>query len=137
MEYKKLIKYPHLGPEDAAIWARFIAKNPGFFNNVEYDVKVGQGRDYSSLPKDQYSEDLKNLSLKRIDVVGFRQGEILVIELKPAATLAAIGEAIGYTQLFKEQDKTGKRISPAIITDQILPDIENVAEKNGVLIFQA
>jgi len=137
MEFKKLIKYPHLGPEDAAIWARFIDKNPNFFKSVEYDVKVGQGRDYSSLPKNQYSEDLKNLSLKRIDVVGFRQGEILVIELKPAATLAAIGEAIGYTQLFKEANPSAGRILPAVITDQILPDMENIAEKNGVLIFQA
>ena len=137
MEYKKLIKYPHLGPEDAAIWARFIAKNPGFFESVEYDVKVGEGRDYSSLPADQYSEDLQYLSFKRIDVIGFRDSEIYIIELKPQANLQAMGEALGYAQLFKEQDKTGRKILPAIITNQILPDMENIAEKNGVLIFQA
>ncbi len=137
MEYKKLLKYPHLGPEDATIWTRFIDKYPNFFESVEYDVKVGEGRDYSKLPKDEFSEDLKYLSLKRIDVVGFRSGEILVIELKPAATLAAIGEAMGYTQLFKEANPAAGKILPAIITDQILPDMENICSKNGMLIFQA
>jgi len=137
MEYKKLLKYPHLGPEDATIWSRFIDKNPGFFESVDYDVKVGAGRDYSALPEDEFSEDLKYLSKKRIDVVGFRPGEIFVIELKPKADLRALGEAVGYASLYREIGPIDKRILPVLITDEKLPDIEALCLKMGVLLFLA
>lgn len=104
---------------------------------MDYDVKVGEGRDYSTLPEDKFSEDLKYLSKKRIDVVGFRGDEIFVIELKPKADLRAIGEAFGYASLYREIGPADKRIQPVVITDEILPDIQNVCSKMGVLIFKA
>ena len=137
MEYKKLLKYPHLGPEDTAIWTRFIEKNPDYYENCDYDVKVGEGRDYSELPKDVYSEDLKYLSKKRIDVVGFRPGEIHVIEVKPSAGLSAIGQAFGLAELFRVEAPADKRILPVIITDQLLPDMEQLCAKMGVLLYLA
>ena len=137
MEYKKLLKYPHLGPEDSAIWAKFIEKNPDFYLEVDYDVKVGEGRDYSELPKDVYSDDLKYLSKKRIDVVGSRPGEIHVIEVKPSANLSAIGQAFGLAELFRVEAPAYKRILPVVITDQLLPDMEKLCSKMGVLLFVA
>ena len=137
MEYKKLLKYPHLGPEDSAIWDRFIEKNPGVYRSVEYDVKVGEGRDYSGLPEDEYSADLKFLSKKRIDVVGFTDKEIHVIELKPSAGLSALGQALGLSELYRKAVPTDKRVVGVVITDQILPDMEALCAKSGVWLFQA
>ena len=137
MEYKKLLKYPHLGPEDSAIWDRFIEKNPGAYSAVDYDVKVGEGRDYSALPEDEYSEDLKYLSKKRIDVVAFTGNEIHVIELKPSAGLSAIGQALGLADLYRVIAPADKRVVPVVITDQILPDIEALCAKQGVWLFIA
>ena len=137
MEYKKLLKYPHLGPEDTAIWSRFIEKNPNHYKSVDYDVKVGEGRDYSSLPEDQYSEDLKYLSKKRIDVVAFVNGEIHVIELRPSAGLSAIGQALGLADLYRVIAPADKRVVPVVITDKILPDMEVLCVKMGVWLFVA
>ena len=137
MEYKKQLKYPHLGPEDTAIWSRFIEKNPDYYLEVDYDVKVGEGRDYSDLPKDVYSEDLKYLSKKRIDVVALRDNEIHVIEVKPSAGLSAIGQALGLANLYRVESPADKRIVPVIITDQLLPDMEALCLKMGVWLLLA
>ncbi len=39
--FKILAKYPHMKPEDIAVWERFINKNPGYFDTVDYDVHLG------------------------------------------------------------------------------------------------
>ena len=137
MEYKKKLKYPHLGPEDTAIWSRFIEKNPDFYSDVKYDVKVGEGRDYSDLPKDVYSGDLKYLSKKRIDVVALRDNEIHVIEVKPSAGLSAIGQAFGLAEIFRSTGPADKKILPVVITDQLLPDMEALCSKMGILLYLA
>lgn len=137
MEYKKQLKYPHLGPEDTEIWNRFIEQKPNFYSDVDYDIKVGEGRDYSTLPEDEYSEDLKYLSKKRIDVVALRPGEIHIIELKPRANLSALGQAVGLASIYREAGPADKRIVPVVITDEILPDMEKISAQMGVLLFQA
>ena len=137
MEYKQLLKYPHLGPEDTKIWSKFIEKNPDYYLEVDYDVKVGEGRDYSALPEDEYSDDLKYLSKKRIDVVALRDNEIHIIELKPSAGLSAIGQAFGLAELYRATNPIEKRVVPVVITDQLLPDMEKICAKMGVWLFLA
>ena len=137
MQYKQLAKYPHLGPEDAKIWDTFIQNNPEYFESVEYDLRVGEGRDYSEHPDDQYKADMIHLSKKRIDVVGFRLNEIYIIELKPNANMSAIGQVVGLTKLYQAENKTTRKIYPVIITDEILPDMANLCGQMGVLIYLA
>ena len=135
MEYIARLRYPHLGPEDAAIWSKFIQRKPNFYDLVEYDAKVGEGRDYSEHPDDQYKADMVLLSRKRIDVIGFKAGEIHIIELKPKATLSAIGQVIGLMKLYQAENQTTAKIMPVIITDEILPDMANLCGQMGVLLF--
>jgi len=137
MDYKKQLKYPHLGPEDTAIWSRFIEKYPDYYKSVDYDVKVGEGRDYSGLPEDEYSDDLKYLSKKRIDVVAFTDSDIHVIEVKPRAGLSAIGQSLGLADLYRAIAPADKLVKAVMITDQILPDMEALCLKMNVLIFVA
>ena len=137
MDYKKQLKYPHLGPEDTAIWSRFIEKYPDYYKSVDYDVKVGEGRDYSGLPEDEYSDDLKYLSKKRIDVVAFTDSDIHVIEVKPRAGLSAIGQSLGLADLYRAIVPADKLVKAVLITDQILPDMEALCLKMNVLIFVA
>lgn len=135
MKYEKLLKYPHLGPEDAKIWDRFIAQNPTFFDSVEYDVKVGEGRSYSMFPDSNVREDMRYLSKKRIDVVGFDKGKTYVIELKPKATLAAIGQVEGLSDLYRETFKAGGVVIPCIITNEEIPDMRRLCKKRGIEYF--
>jgi hypothetical protein len=137
MEYKQLLKFPHLGPEDEAIWRKFIEQNPSEYSTVEYDVRVGEGRDYSEHPNDEYKADMIHLSKKRIDVIGFKLDEVHIIELKPKASLSAIGQVLCLKELYKRQNKTSLKIKPVIITDELLPDVPSLCLKMNILLFLA
>lgn len=133
MLYQKAQKYPHLGPEDAKIWTEFIVNNPAFFKAVEYDVRVGEGRDYSDYEEGPIKQDMEHLSKKRIDVVGFRSEEIWVIELKPNAGMSAIGQALSLADLYRDIAPREKVVLPVVITDEEIPDARHLCKKLGVL----
>ena len=133
MPYRKYLKYPHLRPEDAKIWDEFMASNPTFFKEVEYDVKVGEGRDYSNYPEGPIKQDMELLSKKRIDVIGFTDEEIYVIEIKPKAEMKAIGQALSLADLYADIALRDKVILPTIITDEEIPDTANLCEKLGIV----
>ena len=131
--FKKLAKYPHLRPEDIKVWEAFIDSHPDFYSSVDYDVKVGEGRDYSSKPDDVFRKDLELLSKKRIDVVGYRNNVIDVIELKPKAGPRALGQAVSYASLYRLTFKPEKNVLPVIITDEEIPDMRSLCLEMNVL----
>ena len=135
--FKKFARYAHLGPKDVKIWEKFIDNNPRFFSEVEYDVKVGEGRNYSLFPEDKIREDMEYLSKKRIDVVGFSGPDIYVVELKPKAGMSAIGQVLSLAELARDIFPSTSRILPAIITDEEIPDTRALCLKMGVLFLIA
>lgn len=137
MEYKHFLKYPHLGPFDTEIWNRFISKNPDFFMSVDYDVKVGQGRNYSLFPDSVIKSDMEYLSKKRIDVVGFYADKIYIIELKFRATFSAVGQVKGLAELYEKMYSGNKVIVPCIISNEITPDMPDFCRKQGVSLILA
>lgn len=134
VDYKKLPKYPHLMPEDVAVWEKFISRYPDYFDKVAYDVAIGKGRDYSMLPKDKYRDDLELLTKKRIDVIGIRGDETSIIEIKPVGNPQAIGQLLVYWNLFREQYPGSVFPFPTLICNYIDPDTRIVAESEGVRI---
>jgi len=135
--YEKLLRYPHLRPADKEIWDRFIDDNPKFFREVIYDARVGEGREYAEYPMPQVKSAMEYLSKKRIDVVGFRDDLIYVIEIEPKASLEAIGQALSLAELFRDVAPIDKTVIPAIITDEILPDIKELCSRMGVELLLA
>lgn len=132
VDYTQLAKYPHLSDRDSRIWDKFIKQNPGFFEKVEYDVKVGEGRDYSMFPESPVRKDMEYLSKKRIDVVGYKGNQIWVIEVKPKAGLTAAGQVMGLSFLMEKIAPATMLIIPAIITDEEIPDIKEICAAKGI-----
>ena len=65
-KYGKLSKYPHMKPEDVAIWERFLLDYPEYFDTVDYDVSVGVGRMPNELTGDNVEKGWKDLTSKRL-----------------------------------------------------------------------
>lgn len=137
VEYKKFLRYPRLMPADVSIWERFIDQNPTFFSEVEYDFKVGAGRDYSRYPEGSLKHGAEKHSQKRIDVVGFRGDMVWIIELKPSAGFSAVGQVLGLAALFREVVPTTRRVLATIITNEEIPDVRSFCSKMGVLFLIA
>ena len=133
--FQKLPKYPHLRPCDVKIWERFLSAYPNFYQSVDYDLKVGTPRDYKEAPADKIREDLEYLSRKRVDVVGYRDGVIHIIEVKPSAGVSAIGQVECYFDLYLPFLPERYSLFAVIITDVEMPDIKDLCFKRAILYF--
>lgn len=132
--YERRYKYPHMGPEDKAIWERFIDANPSAFDFVAYDVPVGEVPPFDTTVNPQTGGDDARLYKKKIDVVAWKGEVCFIIELKPKAGMSTLGQVKGYVTLFKRDYSPKEVLQAMIITDEIRPDMEFLAEENRVLL---
>src|SRR3972149_144638 len=102
--YTILAKYPRLRPEDVAIWERYILKFPNQYQTADYDFKVGDGAEAPPGLDESMTVDLKMLTQKRIDVIGYFGNQIDIIEVKPRAGASAIGDVIAYEHLYRKDN---------------------------------
>lgn len=133
--YKHLRKYPHMAPLDGAIWEKFILQRPGFFNQVAYDVHIGEGAPLYNTSDPTYKKMADRLAQKRIDVIGTKTDTLFICELKPIATVHAVTQASVYRLLFLRHFTSPLPIQPAVIHTNITPDAQAIADTTGVLLL--
>ena len=135
--YERRFKYPGMMPLDQAIWERFIAANPGAFDEVAYNVAVGGGTPLDTVVRPETGGDINRLYQRKIDVVGKVKGGFVIAELKPRATTSAVGQVKGYKSLFIRDFNPTGAVDTLVITDQLMPDIEFLAKEEGVKVIVA
>ena len=123
--------------EDKAIWERFIQKNPGYFDEVEFDVHVGSKPDFDTNVVPGSQSDVGNIYQRKIDVVGYSAGNIYIVELKPLAGSSALGQVKSYEILYRRDFKPEAKTICVVITDFIGTDMEELADSMGVLLIEA
>lgn len=133
--YEKLASYERLRPEDVTVWETFIELFPGKDWEMDYDVKVGLGRRTDKKIQKLYAKDWRDLTRKRIDAVGWGKSDIFLIEIKPRAGLSAIGQILGYSELWVDFHNNNRRVRPTIICHSTDPDTETVAKSAGIEIL--
>jgi len=115
-------KYPHLLGEDVPIWNNFIKENPDYFDTVDYDVKVGTGVNAEIINDKKYREFYEDLTKKRIDVVGFLNDFVTIVEIKKRVSLGTLGQILGYKFLYLSEHPELKLIKTLIICSVIDTD---------------
>lgn len=132
---EKLLRYPHMFPNDIAIWERFIEKYAAGYSGFDYDVKVGTGT--AALPHvgAAYRQMQETLSKYRIDVVGRASLGYIIFEVKPDAAASAIGQVLTYTTLFKRDFPDLAPVRGAIVTDRERPDMVELTDEHNMLYF--
>ena len=118
----KLPKYPHMEPMDTAIWSAYLDTDPFRDARVSYDVLVGTPALAPPDTPDNYRHMIEHLSSLRIDAVVLLHDRTLIVEIKPSASLSAIGQALGYTHLFHAKYPHYLQPTPYIVTDLARPD---------------
>lgn len=127
-KYEILVKYPHMRPRDIAIWENFITKNPDFFQSVDYDVLVGSGAPFGTTLNNLEGQDFGAIYKLKIDVVGYRAGEIWVIEVGPNKEVGGLAKVAAYDELYRETYKPNLPVYAALLTDRVTPDMEYLAK---------
>ena len=121
-------------PRDIAIWERFIDKFPAAYESVQYDFHVGDPPPFNPLMDDGEDWNQDALYRLKIDVVGHRENSIDVIEVKPDAGPSTIGQVKGYKNLYERDEQPTKKVNAVIVTDTLKPNMEWLADREGVMI---
>jgi hypothetical protein len=132
--YGKLPKYPHMKPEDVAIWERFIEAYPDAYDRCQYDVVVGSDPEFIDELDEKVGGDSWKLYQKKIDVLGIKGEKLDIIELKPKAGPAAIGQVKMYKKLFTKDYTPPTEPKTVVITNEAGLDLREFAKEEGVLI---
>lgn len=129
---EKLHKYPHLMVGDIRVWEQYLGTVEPEFDSFDYDVHVGEG----VKPSDDWDETIKTMALalseKRIDVLGWKNNVPTIIEVKPSASLSAIGQVLCYRELYSSRYPGVVRPLLMIVTDFEMPDIRKLCFSFGI-----
>jgi len=127
--------YPHMLAEDNEVWSKFLEQNFERLQEVWYDVRVGQPVDLDGDASDMEKRIAAGLTRKRIDVVALSGGNYWVIEVKPYASMLALGQVISYARLFALQHAVRGRVIPVIVCDAIDTDLIDEFAEMGIMVL--
>ena len=119
-------------PRDVLIWERFITAHPAAFDAVAYDVPVGEGAAFDTTVNPDTGGNAEKLYKKKIDVVGSKGEVLYIIEVKPEAGPSALGQIKANTLLFKRDHEPRQVVQAVIITDVLKPDMQYLAQEEGI-----
>lgn len=127
--------YPHMMAEDRAVWTKFLTTDRNRLKRVWYDVKVGYGVLLDLGASDVERRIAAGLTRKRIDVVCSVGGGFWVVEIKPRASMHAIGQVISYARLFLKEYSPAGQVVPVIVCDQYDHDLLDEFDELGILVL--
>jgi len=73
--------YPHMLKEDVPVWDLFLDRNPNFFKQIYYDVRVGGVMPGPGLGDEKMRKMFYDNTAKRIDALGELEDELWIIEV--------------------------------------------------------
>lgn len=131
-KYQRKSFYPNMKELETIIWNRFLDAYPNAYDEVIYNLKLGEGAHIPEGTEQNLADGFKQLTQHKIDVVGFKDNEIDIIELKPYAGVGAIGQVIGYRDLYTTHIDSSVLPNLVIVTDLLRPDTKTIADKQGI-----
>ena len=134
-EYKLLSKYPHMKPADIEIWEKFIINHPDIFKRVDYDFHVGEGAKF--LPtNDNTPGGMQNrIYQRKIDVVAYDKDGVTLIEIKPLADTATLGQILAYKDFYFTTKGSLKNPKLLVICGKIMSEMKDIFSKQNITIM--
>lgn len=131
-----MIHYPHMMVEDTFVWTKFLKSNVVAIRQVWYDVRIGS----LVFPGPEAGEMLMRiaagLTRKRIDVVASVGRDTWVIEVKPYASMYAVGQIITYVRLFEQEYEYSGTLQAVIVCGDYDEDLIEEFDEFGIFVIQ-
>jgi len=115
--------YPHMLSEDIGVWSKYLSDPIVPIKDVWYDVRVGKPVRLSAGASEMELRIAAGLTRKRIDVVAAVGGGFWVIEVKPIASMLALGQILSYRTLFVQEYAVQGEVWPVVVCDEIDDDL--------------
>ena len=129
-------RYPHFLAEDTAVWTKFLETDRDRLKEVWYDVRVGQAVLLPVGASDMERRIAAGLTRKRIDVVCLVEGGYWVVEVKPRASMLAVGQVLSYVRLFAAEYEVTGEVIPVIVCDDYDEDLLDEFDELGILVLR-
>lgn len=128
--------FPHMARRDDVVWRRFLDAMPAPFLGFAYDVAVGGYRlEGLELAEPELLGWQYNTALK-VDAVGLTADEAWVIEVRPDATVSALGAALTYALVLDREQVFELPLRPVICCENIQPDVAWACSKLGISVVK-
>lgn len=126
------VQFPHMGPADTRVWRASLELGLARADRFEYDVRLGGA--LADLVEDghEHKPMWETLLRKRIDVVAWTGQQPTIIEVKPVGSFAALGQVLGYGQLWEEERPGGLKPGLCVVCGFSDPDLISTYERYGV-----
>ena len=133
--YQRLPKYPHLSPEDRITWERFIDLHPRAYDSVDYDFPLAPVAEATEKARELGVSGAERLYKYRCDVVGYRDNEIHLIELKNRASPVAIGELVQDYHIYMRDCAPTLNVETYIICRSTTPEMDFLCAQEDIFLI--
>lgn len=128
-------RFPHMGPADSRVWQAHLTLQSVPSGRLDYDVRLGGvGAELVDREHEHFPMWLTLLK-KRIDVVVHYENAVKLIEVKPIAGFSALGQALGYCDLWEREKGSKPKPVPCVCCAIVDPDLTPTFERYGVLVY--
>jgi hypothetical protein len=124
--------YPHMARRDTEVWTRFLDAHASEYNGFAYDVAIGGWKieGLALTEADQLGWQY-NTALK-VDACGVTAAEVHVIEVRPEATVSALGAALTYTMVLEREEVFALPMRPMVVCLTMQTDVEWACRQLGI-----
>lgn len=126
--------FPHLLPDDIIIWEAYLEDPLISWDSIDYDVRVGKGRDPGEAIGANIRQMAIDLSQRRIDAVGHGPHSIDIVEITRSAGMTALGQLELYPLLYQQTFNPTKPLRTLLVAAEIQSDISVKLNKSNTLV---
>lgn len=135
LPFRRFPKYPHLLPGDVKLWELFLDANHPDILTVVYDVHLGPGTEIPTNLPDNIKRMATAITQYRVDVIVSTKTTIHPVEIKPQAGLTALGQALGYTYMYKLERSPDLPVQATVLTNFLKPGLATLYKSYGVEVW--
>jgi hypothetical protein len=126
------LQYPGMTYVESQITRAWIQKHGAEYESIDFNVRLGAGVGLGEDYDDATRRDATLLSQKRADVVAIRAGVVTIIEVKVRIGLPALGQLLGYRELWRREHRDAGFIRLLAIGRSAVSDVDIVFRAQGV-----
>ncbi len=117
------------------VWNAFLDQYGAEWEAFEYDVAVGPAGGAAAAFDAQTRAVFEVLSRLRIDVVGYRPGEVWVLEVSGYAGISKVGQCVGYRDLLMADRRLEAVPRMGVVTRVFAPAVGEVFRRQGIEVW--
>lgn len=127
--------YPHFAKRDAPVWTRWLDLYADRFDAFAYDVALGGALAGDAVGSDAELRGWQYVTAIKLDAVGRTPTEAWLFEVRPEATVSAVGSVICYEAVAKRDSVFPRELVKAIVCESMQVDVKYVCQLLDIRVF--